>query len=802
MNIDFQRQRFTFPSYKNLATTGFLLAMLAVQMLAVTALAQTVPNIPGSNLAPVLNEELPNRIRDQYIVVFKPGSSRQDVLAAQERVAEIGGKVGHTYTSALVGFSATLPPDALQILSAFPGVAYIEADQKVSGDTIWTQPPTPMASPPTGLDRITQRLLPLDTLYTYDGMGAGVHVYVIDSGIRDTHMEFGGRASGAMDFVGDGVGTVGCHPHGTHVAGTIGGATFGIAKGVTLHAVRVLDCANAGTWANVIAGVEWVTNNAIHPAVANMSLSGGGSLAVDTAVTNSIASGVTYVVAAGNNNMDACGVSPARVPTAITVGATDATNDTRPTPPAYSPWWGVGGSNFGPCLDLFAPGHQILSAWNTTDTATNTISGTSMAAPHVAGVAARHLSSFPGKTPAQVWAQIDLMANLFGVTALWPGITDPGVGSPNKLLHWSAVNDASDDGDPHITTVNGIYYDFQDAGEFVALRDANGMEIQTRQTPVATAPWVSVNTAIAARVGKHRVTWQPDINGVPDPRGLQLRVDGVLTMLGANGLDLGSGGRIMKSIGDGIEINFPNGTALFATSNWWASQSQWFLNVRVFHTPATEGIMGIVEPNSWLLEQFADTWRVTDETSLFDYAPGVSTKTFTFPSFPQEKIPPAETKNLVLAKDVCRNIADENMQAGCFFDVAVTGDPIFAKSALISQRIQRGATKTTVSDNKHLTLVGKKVTFTATVAQHASGGEIPTGMVQFTLDGKKVGKLVELDKNGQAQWQMLRIKLGDQRVAAEYVPSEDSVFLPSSSFDENSTVEERQVPNVDIGAQN
>jgi hypothetical protein len=197
----------------------------------------------------------------------------------------------------------------------------------------------------------------------------------------------------------------------------------------------------------------------------------------------------------------------------------------------------------------------------------------------------------------------------------------------------------------------------------------------------------------------------------------------------------------MKSVaGDSLEINFPDGTALFVTATWWASQSQWYLNVRVFHTPATEGIMGVVEPDSWLQPQFAHTWRVTDETSLFDYAPGRSTKTFTFPSFPKEKIPPLKPKNKALAQRVCRGITEKNLQADCVFDVATTGDPIFAKSLLIDQRIQRGATNTTVTDDRNPTRVGEEVTFTATVTRHEPGGAIPTGRVTFFLDGKEIGK--------------------------------------------------------------
>lgn len=775
MTTEFKRQRVTFHSYKQLATACILSAALAVQLLAGTAIAQPSHE---PKLAPVLNEKLPNRIPNQYIVVFKPGTKSDVVLAAQRTVKKLDGTVEHTYSSALIGFSAKLPASALKAMRAAPGVAYIEVDQV--GDLNTIQPPNPPLNPPTGLDRTSERFLPLDIRYTYSETGTGVHVYVIDTGIRATHTEFGGRVSGGVNTMAAASGTDDCHGHGTHVAGTIGGLNYGIAKGVFLHPVRAGDCNNTYL-APVIAAVDWVTANRTLPAVVNLSSGFGNSPALNTAVTNSIASLVTYVVAAGNSSADACNTSPALVPAAITVGAIDPANDTR-----------AGFSNVGTCLDLFAPGVNILSTGNANDTATATMSGTSMASPHVAGVAARYLQTHPLATPAAVWTAIHNADNIVPTTMGWAGIINPGAGSPNELLHYGSLNDGVNDGDPHIITVNGIHYDFQNAGEFVSLRDANSMEIQTRQTPVATAPWVSVNTAIAARVGTHRVTWQPNISGVPDPSGLQLRVDGVLTTIGANGLDLGSGGRVMNSVGDGIEINFPDGTALFATPNWWASQSQWYINVRVFHTPATEGIMGVVEPNSWLLKEFADTWRVTDKTSLFDYASNTSTKTFTLPGFPQEKIPPMKPENLALAQRLCGAFPDKNMHADCVFDVAVTGDPIFAKSSLISQRIQRGATITTVNDDRDPTQVGETVTFTATVAQHAPGRAIPAGMVQFTLDGKEAGRGVRLDSNGQARWKTLRITAGNHRVAAQYVPGKDSVFLPSSSLDENHTVGKRQ----------
>jgi subtilisin family serine protease len=793
-----------------------------------TAIAQPAAE---RTLAPVHNEGGPNTIPGQYIVVFKPGTARNVVAAAQERIKSLGGKVLFTYTSSLIGFSVKVPAEgeqaqrAVQALRELSGVAYIEADQKVSGDTI--QPPNPPTVPPAGLDRTSERLLPLDTKYTYSETGIGVQVYILDSGIRTTHTEFAGRASGAFTAIMDGNGTNDCNGHGTNVAGIVGGATFGIAKGVTLHAVRVLDCGNAGTEAGVIAGVDWLTNNATHPAVANMSLGGGVSTALDTAVTNSINSGVIYVVSAGNNNADACSQSPARVPAAITVGAVNPTNDTR-----------ASFSNFGTCLDLFGPGVNILSAGIASDTATSTFSGTSQAAPHVAGVAARYLETHPTANPAAVWAAIH-NADDVSTTTGWAGVINPGAGSPNELLHWGSLNDGHDDGEPHITTVDGVHYDFQSAGEFITLRDADGLEIQTRQTPVATtfapgtnpytglASCVSINTAIAARVGSHRVTLQPGPSGVVDPNGLQLRVDGVLTTLGANGLALGGGGRVISSLGGGIQIDFPDGTMLIVTPGTWAPIGKWYLNLSIFHTPASEGIMGAIAPGSWLPalpngtslgpipsslhqryvdlnQKFADAWRVTDKTSLFDYAPRTSTATFTLSTWPQEsgpcaipEKPPVKPLDPRIAREVCRSIVDKNRNADCVFDVTVTGERGFAKTYLLSQRIELGSTTTTVSDNKDPSGPEERVIFTARVVRNATaapkelrGNAAPTGSVQFTVADSKVERPIKLDPHGQAIWRTASLKPGKHRVAATYIPDKGSVFLPSISLDEIHTVDQ------------
>ena len=347
-------------------------------------------------------------IPDQYIVTF--ADSVRDVPGLARQLAAIAnGSVGRTYAAAVKGFAGKFSPEAIEALQQNPRVVSVEQDRMVRGGD--TQYPTPT----WGVDRVDQRALPLDNTFTYGNTGSGVNVYILDTGIRTTHREFTGRAFGAYTAINDGNGTYDCNGHGTHVAGTVGSRTYGVAKGASLHAVRVLDCSNWGSYSGIIAGIDWVTANRVLPAVANMSLGGSFSTAVNSAVQRSISAGVTYVISAMNDNVDACNVSPASTPQALTVGATDR-SDARAT-----------FSNFGACLDIFAPGVGIVSAFNASDSATASYSGTSMAAPHVAGAAALVLGANPSATPAQVDSAL-------GANASAGSVINPGSGSVNRLL--------------------------------------------------------------------------------------------------------------------------------------------------------------------------------------------------------------------------------------------------------------------------------------------------------------------------------------------------------------------------------
>jgi aqualysin 1 len=365
---------------------------------------------------PRFHRKGPNRIANRYIVVLDqdPAGTAGDFGTTAAEADEVvarrtrGGRVRHVYAHAISGFSAEMDEDDALALSQDPKVRFVEEDSVMEASVTQT-------NATWGLDRIDERDRPLTTTYSYTSTGSGVNVYIIDTGIRVTHTQFGGRASTAFDSIGDGQNGNDCNGHGTHVSGTVGGSTDGVAKAVRLFAVRVLSCGGSGSTSGVIAGVDWVTGNHVKPAVANMSLGGGPSSSLDNAVRNSIAAGVTYAIAAGNSNANASGFSPARVTEAITVGATTS-SDVRSS-----------FSNYGSVLDIFAPGSSITSAWITSNTARATLSGTSMAAPHVAGVAARYLQGSPTASPATV-------RNAIVNTATTNHLNNIRSGSPNRLL--------------------------------------------------------------------------------------------------------------------------------------------------------------------------------------------------------------------------------------------------------------------------------------------------------------------------------------------------------------------------------
>jgi subtilisin family serine protease len=395
-----------------MATVG---VTVAVAMAAPPALAQepsgTIRNAGGDTA-----------VAGSYIVVFKDSSvTRAGVdKAARDLAAKHDGSVARTYRAALRGFEVKATAARAARIAADPAVAYVEQNH-----TVWIQD-TQNNPPSWGLDRIDQRNLPLSNSYTYPSTAPTVNAYIVDTGIRFSHNDFGGRATSGFDAI-DGGSADDCNGHGTHVAGTVGGTSYGVAKAVRLVGVRVLNCQGSGTNAQVVGGIDWVTANAVKPAVANMSLGGGANSAIDTAVRNSINSGITYAIASGNGNLlgqrqNACNYSPARVAEAITVGATQ-NNDAA-----------ASFSNFGTCVDILGPGVNITSAWYNSNTATNTISGTSMATPHVAGAAALVLAANPSWSPTQVRDYL--------VSNSTPNVvTNPGTGTANRLLF--VVNDGT-----------------------------------------------------------------------------------------------------------------------------------------------------------------------------------------------------------------------------------------------------------------------------------------------------------------------------------------------------------------------
>ncbi|ELS56103.1 putative secreted subtilisin-like serine protease [Streptomyces viridochromogenes Tue57] len=383
-------------------------------MTATAALAASLVSALPATAAPegrIQYAGAADAVADSYIVNLKADHARSGSEAGRALVEKYGADIERTYKKALNGYAIEASEAEAKALAADPAVASVVQNRMFSIDATQTNPPS------WGLDRVDQKNLPLNSSYTYpDSAGQGVTAYVIDTGVRITHSDFGGRASYGYDAIDNDNTAQDGHGHGTHVAGTVAGNAYGVAKKAKIVGVRVLNNSGQGTTAQVVAGIDWVARNAVKPAVANMSLGGGADTALDTAVRNAIASGVTFAVAAGNESTNASTRSPARVTEAITVGATTS-SDAK-----------AGYSNYGSVLDLFAPGSSITSAWNSSDSATNTISGTSMATPHVAGAAALHLAANPSATPSQVATALTSAATT-GV------VTNPGTGSPNRLLY-------------------------------------------------------------------------------------------------------------------------------------------------------------------------------------------------------------------------------------------------------------------------------------------------------------------------------------------------------------------------------
>ncbi|MCS5490608.1 S8 family serine peptidase [Algoriphagus limi] len=409
---------------------GFLLGLILilgacseieqeVQLTALDEVAQTgEPEfIPGKYIVVLNDQTVRFRRTDDYESVQAGMRVVANSIAARHNIQE--EKIERVYGNLLPGFSAELTLAQLSDLENDPSVRYVEPDGYVYTTT--TQ-----SNATWGIDRIDQASLPLDGTYTYDYSGQGVTAYILDTGIRTDHAEFGGRASQGFDaFGGD---SEDCHGHGTHVAGTVGGSIYGVAKNVSLVAVRVLDCGGSGSWSGVIAGMDWVAANASGPSVANMSLGGGKSNSINDAVNRMYNAGVAVMVAAGNSNANACNYSPASAPNAYTVGATTS-SDTRSS-----------FSNYGDCVDIFAPGSSIRAAYYSSSTATATMSGTSMASPHVAGAAALYLESSPSASAQEVYDYLSSTAA--------KSVVSNSLSVNNDLVYTLGTPDNGGGGDP------------------------------------------------------------------------------------------------------------------------------------------------------------------------------------------------------------------------------------------------------------------------------------------------------------------------------------------------------------------
>jgi len=379
--------------------------------LAAVNLVHAIPNTTSSLLD---SSQAKGIIKNQYIVILNKDAG-PSIDFAQNIAKQHGAKVLQSYDTVLKGFAIYLPDTA--------ATAFVEAMKKnpqvlsIESDTVMKIDATTQSNPDWGLDRIDQKALPLNSAYSYLQTGSGTTAYIVDTGILSTHQQFSGRVLAGYTAISDGNGTTDCNGHGTHVAGTVGGSTYGVAKNVSLVPIRILGCDGSGASSNVIAGLDWILKNGKKPAVVNMSLGGDVSASLDSAVENLFNNGYVMVVAAGNSNADACSSSPARVSKALTVAATDNT-DARAS---YS--------NYGSCVDIFAPGSQINSSWIGSNTATKILNGTSMATPHVAGVVAEMLQSTPTATPQTI------STNLLNQAS--SNVVKNPSGSPNRLLYKS-----------------------------------------------------------------------------------------------------------------------------------------------------------------------------------------------------------------------------------------------------------------------------------------------------------------------------------------------------------------------------
>ncbi len=438
-----------------------------------------------------------------FVVMFKD-SVGNPLAQARELMNGRGGQIRHVYSHVAKGFSATVPGAAADAFAE--GIARHPLVDTLDNDVPMATQQTVQANATWGLDRSDQRLLPLSGSYSYIGLGTGVNAYVVDTGILSGHTAFRGRVKTGFTAVADGRGTQDCNGHGTHVAGTIGSSTWGMAKGVSLVPVRVLDCAGSGLMSSVVAGLDWIAANAVRPAVVNMSLGGSASATLDTAVANLIGRGISVVVAAGNSNVDACTASPARTPAAITVAAI-ASADARAN---YSNW--------GTCVDLFAPGTSITSTWIASTTATNTISGTSMAAPHVAGMAALWLQRNPAGTPAQ-------LSDALKAAATRDRVTGAGTGTPNLLLFADTSSTAtvpSTSRTVYVSTLmvtRGLMSNGWKAGASFVVRDQTGALVPGA---VVTGTFSAGGLAGDVHYGHQRAVRRADHDAVAVDRANQL----------------------------------------------------------------------------------------------------------------------------------------------------------------------------------------------------------------------------------------------------------------------------------------